>query len=704
MSNFKKLADIAKKEVKKSEDDGDDFDWIDDYLEESRNTDSAPEHSGYKSTRSMFDENYERGERKPVQREERKTTYGTYGGYSSGSYGYSGRSYSGGKSWYEQQQERKRPTYYAGGSGSVFGSTFTTGYTSGSDSMKHSKELLDAKAFVSNLVTIHDPLIAKRVTTQVDGTAQGIGNIFSDKSTVIPLLPEISTKFSLAFNKRLDILSGQGLMSSTISNSKIKDKIKKENEKKIEEYSAKQASSESVTKIVKMIASILSEQYIEEDIVNNSPGYANYIKSFRDYYYNERYEEGIKKHREFQPIDLLYVKLRDPDKVEGLLKLANTRVGADAAETLKKVDEAIEKLLRHMKPGTENIFGNSVAILMSLLSSCVKDIEDVASAEVLLMDPTASSRAMEGIGMHNNLTETMDARRLTSEESSSLSALAQLEEHDYSSYTMKDPTVNGYTHHKNFEMNFYTMKGDASSYDTIRKGMDAYVNPLKRMMKFRDFVKTTTLTSQKRGKLDKGKLARVNQTDRIYKKTFTDRSTNVSICLLVDESGSMSGPGIQAARAVACLFSEAFMGSKTVDLHVYGHTAQESYRDGPTCSIRKYPTKQSISDLRARCQNLDGAAIYGTAKEFLKVSSGEQKIMIVLSDGNPYGSGYSGSSAVNHTRECVEAVEKLGIIPMQVAIASHVNSDRMFKRWFKFTDMNKFVPEMGKMIKVILKG
>jgi cobalamin biosynthesis protein CobT len=234
--------------------------------------------------------------------------------------------------------------------------------------------------------------------------------------------------------------------------------------------------------------------------------------------------------------------------------------------------------------------------------------------------------------------------------------------------------------------------------------MDAYVNPLKRMMKFRDFIKKTTLTSQKRGKLDKGKLAMVNSTDRIYKKTFTDKSSNVSICLLVDESGSMTGPGIKAAKALACLFSEAFMGSKTVDLHVYGHTAQESYNSGPSCTIRKYPTKQSISDIRARCQNLDGAAIYGTAQEFLKVASGEQKIMIVLSDGNPYGSGYSGSSAVNHTRECVNAVEKLGITPMQVAIASHVNSDRMFKRWFKFTDMDKFIPEMGKMIKVLLKG
>lgn len=700
MSNFKKLANLAKKDVKKSEDDGDDFAWIDDYLEESRHSDSEPEHSGYQGTRSMFDENYERGERKPYQREERKSSYGTYGGYNSGSYG----SYGGGKSWWEREKEKKKPTYYSGGSGSVFGSSFTSGYTSASSDMKHSKELLDAKAFVSNLVTIHDPLTAKRVTTQVEGTARGIGNIFSAKTTIIPLLPEISTKFSLAFNKRLDILSGQGLMTSTINHSNIKDTIKKENENKIKEYSAKQANSETVLKTVNMIASMLSEQYVEEDIVNNSPGYENYIKSFRDYYYNERYEDGIKKHGEFLPIDLLYVKLRDPDKVEGLLEIASSRVGANKYETLKKVNEAIEKLLRHMKPGTENIFGNSVAILMSLLSSCVKDIEDVASAEVLLMDSTASQGAMEGIGMHRNLTETMDTRSLTTQESQSLSALAQLEEHDYSSYTMKDPTVSGYTHHKNFEMNFYTMKGDPNEYAIIRKGMDAYVNPLKRMMKFRDFVKTTTLTSQKRGKLDKGKLAMVNSTDRIYKKTFTDKSTNVSICLLVDESGSMSGPGIQAARAVACLFSEAFMGSKTVDLHVYGHTAQESYGSGPSCAIRKYPTKQSISDLRSRCQNLDGAAIYGTAQDFLKASSGEQKIMIVLSDGNPYGSGYSGSSAVNHTRECVEAVEKLGIIPMQVAIASHVNSDRMFKRWFKFTDMNKFIPEMGKMIKVILKG
>jgi len=691
MSEYKKLTDLAKKD--------DDFSWIDDYLEETRHSDSEPGHSGYQGTRSMFDENYERGERKTYDRDDHRSPsyggHGTYKGY--GTYG-------SGKAWWERDRVERKPTYYGGGSGSVFGNTFTTGYSSGSSDIKNSKELLDAKAFVSNLVTIHDPLTAKRVTTQVDGTARGIGNIFSDKSTIIPLLPEISTKFSLAFNKRLDILSGQGLMTSTISHSKLKDKIVKENATKIKEYSKKQADPETVHKTVKVIASILSEQYIEEDIISNSPGYENYIKSFRDYYYNERYEDGIKQHRSFLPIDLLYVKLRDPEKVKGLLELARSRVGSEEYGVLIKVNEAIEKLLRHMKPGTKNIFGNAIAILMTLLSSCVKDIEDVASAEAALMNAAASEGAMEGIGMHRNLTEMMDSRSLSKAESSSLSALAQLEEHDYVSYTMKDPTINGHSHYKNFEMNFYTMKGNETAYANIRKGMDAYVAPLKRMMKFRDFVKKTTLTSQKRGKLDKGKLAMVNSTDRIYKQTFTDKSSNVSICLLVDESGSMNGPGITAAKALACLFSEAFTGSKTVDLHVYGHTAQERYSDGPVCTIRKYPTKQSISDIKARCQNLDGAAIYGTAQEFLKVATGEQKLMIILSDGNPYGSGYSGSSAVNHTKECVDAVEKLGIIPMQVAIASHVNSDRMFKRWFKFTDMNKFIPEMGKMIKVLLKG
>lgn len=698
MGDYKKLSDLAKKDVKKSEED-DDFSWIDDYLEERDHSDPEPEHSGYHGTRSMFDEDYSRGERKTYDRDDHRSP--SYGGH--GTYGGHG-AYGGGKAWWERDREIKKPTYYGGGSGSVFGNTFTSGYSSGSSDIKNSKELLDAKAFVSNLVTIHDPLTAKRVTTQVDGASRGIGNIFSEKSIVIPLLPEISTKFSLAFNKRLDILSGQGLMTSTISHSKLKDKIVKENDAKIKEYSAKQANSDTVLKTVRMIASILSEQYIEEDIISNSPGYQNYIKSFRDYYYNERYKNGIRNHSEFLPIDLLYVKLRDPDKVKDLLELACKKVRSEKYKILEKVNEAVEKLLKHMKPGTENIFGNAVAILMTLLSSCVKDIKDVASAEVLLMDAVASEGAMEGIGMHRNLTEMMDTRGLSTAESKSLSALAQLEEHDYSSYTMKDPTVNGNTHYKNFEMSFYTMKGDAASYASIRKGMDVYVTPLKRMMKFRDFVKKTTLTSQKKGKLDKGKLAMVNSTDRIYKKMFTDKSSNVSICLLVDESGSMSGPGITAAKALACLFSEAFTGSKTVDLHIYGHTAQESYRDGPACTIRKYPTKQSISDIRARCQNLDGAAIYGTAQEFLKVASGEQKIMIVLSDGNPYGTGYSGASAVKHTKDCVDAVEKLGITPMQVAIASHVNSDRMFKRWFKFTDMNKFIPEMGKMIKVLLKG
>ena len=715
--DLKKVKDVASKGSKSI----DDYDWLDDYLDSKKSASKT----GVGSESDPVDSEkpgYWFGSEDKKTSEKPKTSYdrnkdNIYGG---ADYGYDGHNYG---DWYNTSSDfgddkpsygsGRKTSWYSGGSGSVFSSrssyyggryTVTTGGTG----IENLKELLDIKSFVSNLIGIHDPANKKAVTFNVE-TNCGIGNILDGSSKAIPMLPEILTDSKKHdFNARLDILSGQALITSTINGSDIKDKINKVVKKQIKDFIAKQPSAQDeIRTLLRMIVSMFSESLAEHDVVEKSPGYKNYINSFKDHYYGERFKDGIEKHGILSPIDILYVKIRRPDKIDEIKKVAEKHlISADYKRVVKACDIIDSVLAKTVISKPEDLFDASVRALMGLLSVSLKKGEAVKDVTKGIVDIGSASlgSALNRAGVSKSLDRSLRDRSLNVDEAEIMSALKRLEDYNYANYKMKDPVDDGTIHFSEYSIDHYTEKGDKHRYESLRKSMEQYVGPLKRMMKFRDFVKTTTLTSQRRGKLDKGKLAIANSTDRIYKKTFLNSAQDVSICLLVDESGSMSGAGIAGARSLACLFAEAFLGSKSVDIHIYGHTAQEGESDyGGHVTLRKYPTKTSISAIKARVQNIDGIAIHSAATDFLKVAKGEHKIMIVLSDGNPSAYGYSGGNAVKHTKKCVDLVEKMGIQPMQVAIASHVNSDRMFKRWFKFTDMSTFIPSMEKMIKKVLK-
>ena len=50
------------------------------------------------------------------------------------------------------------------------------------------------------------------------------------------------------------------------------------------------------------------------------------------------------------------------------------------------------------------------------------------------------------------------------------------------------------------------------------------------------------------------------------------KSDRISVCILIDESGSMYGDGERAARDTAVLLNEAIGTLQNVDLYIYGHS------------------------------------------------------------------------------------------------------------------------------------
>ena len=204
------------------------------------------------------------------------------------------------------------------------------------------------------------------------------------------------------------------------------------------------------------------------------------------------------------------------------------------------------------------------------------------------------------------------------------------------------------------------------------------------------------------GVLDTNKLAEAFQgVSTVYLREGEVKTDKIAVCVLIDESGSMGGSRIQAARDTAVLINEAIGQVPNVELFIYGHSGdmKRSYSTEVYVYREKnYTPKYSLGSVNARFQNRDGIAILETAKRVRKQTK-NPVLFFILSDGAPCAGGYGGSEAMSHVKQCVLRVEKMGFSVIQVCINHSYNPGKMFKNYVVMEDMSTLSVELGKAIK-----
>jgi len=75
-----------------------------------------------------------------------------------------------------------------------------------------------------------------------------------------------------------------------------------------------------------------------------------------------------------------------------------------------------------------------------------------------------------------------------------------------------------------------------------------------------------------------------------------------------------------------------------------------------------------------------------------------EKLMIVISDGQPNASRYSGESAEKHVRTVVNNLEKKGVHVIQVCIDNIESSPRMFKHYVPYDKDGKFFDKLKSIL------
>ena len=157
--------------------------------------------------------------------------------------------------------------------------------------------------------------------------------------------------------------------------------------------------------------------------------------------------------------------------------------------------------------------------------------------------------------------------------------------------------------------------------------------------------------------------------------TIPAPQNGVVISILNDESGSMSGDDrIESARA-ASLAVYLFAQMCDIKCSVMGHTASfERDKDLVMDVFADYDTadaydKYRILGISAQKHNRDGAAITFAGEHLLKRPE-KTKLMIVISDGQPYAVNYYGHSAIADTAASVKELRRKGVIVFAAAIGS----------------------------------
>ena len=234
-----------------------------------------------------------------------------------------------------------------------------------------------------------------------------------------------------------------------------------------------------------------------------------------------------------------------------------------------------------------------------------------------------------------------------------------------------------------------------ADFDTVKQHINGLVNTFSKFFVEQEY----RLTGMRRGVLDTNKLAEAYQAvETVYSNKFKRTTPGLDVCVLIDESGSMSGTNIASARKCAILLNEVFLRLKQCDFYVYGHTADNRYKGEVTINVYRdhwNRNRYALGKVESYSNNKDSVAIEETYKMVRKQTS-KPLLMFVISDGAPNAYGLRGQPAVEEVKKVVNRIESNGdTLVCQIAIESHFRPQDMFNHYVVMTNMNTFPSDLS---------
>ena len=229
-------------------------------------------------------------------------------------------------------------------------------------------------------------------------------------------------------------------------------------------------------------------------------------------------------------------------------------------------------------------------------------------------------------------------------------------------------------------------KGDRARYTQTLAKVQRFIPAMSKVLACKSRESVYCLHGQPSGRLNTSRLVafRAGNT-HIFDKEGSVSCSSASIILLIDESGSMSGERMQAAREAAVLVNEAIRRIDNVNYYCYGYTDNEI----TVYSEDRRISRWALSDTRAEGGTPTGRAMKVVADRVRGLTR-DPAIMLVLTDGHPD----SNNEVVQQDKE----LRKRDIHPIGVGIQTEAVSAG-FSEYVVMQDISTLALAIGRITK-----
>jgi len=465
------------------------------------------------------------------------------------------------------------------------------------------------------------------------------------------------------------------------------------------------AYSNGDNEIIHNLQNIIEDERIERECGESKPGLANFLKSSK-YYYFDKYRNDLLRSGGMQGLDpfkrlmnciLSYIRYPKALEISDVNEFCDVLLKAkevlmpyptstaESVEAARKIYEAMKQYMQQKEKQQQS---------SASAGSSSKDNSEEESENGTSGQGSSSSKESVEQKMKRGMSEMSNAMANIS----SNPQKSGIEEGQQSETVKQDGGKVGMVCEgrleKGSQRGSYVQKGEENkdSYLESLSRVKPYVSAISRALKCSSTEYKLSLRGMRSGVLDTGKLAEAFQgVPTVYTREGEVKSEKISVCILIDESGSMWGPGEMAARDTAILLNEALGNVPNVDLYIYGHTASRSTTNLFVYKERGRQARYALGSTDSRAGNHDSIAIREACSRVRRFTK-EKCLFFMISDGAP-------NESTELVKKAVKDVEKDGFSLVAISIDPYYDPSTMYEHNVNLTDLSTLSIELGKLVK-----
>lgn len=246
---------------------------------------------------------------------------------------------------------------------------------------------------------------------------------------------------------------------------------------------------------------------------------------------------------------------------------------------------------------------------------------------------------------------------------------------------------------------------EKSVYEAAREKVSPYIASIRKALTINSTELQFVVRGNRSGRLDPNRMVEgIQGVDTVYTKQGEVKSDKVNVVILIDESGSMHGDKLKAARNASVLLAEAMKDLKNINLFVYGHTSTlNTYyaRDGRNVLLNVYiegdlRKRRTLGTLDAFGKNFDSRAIEEVVRR-VRTKTSDDCLMIVITDGLP-------NEPFENVKKAVTDAQRQGFDVLAIGIESGLDLTSVYPKSLMMTDLSSFAKDLSKLIKGTVLG